>query len=270
MSSEPSATLEWVDRAIDVNDESVQHGVAHLYSGGADSTFAAARLAEVFPRVYMNTFQRFGFLALQYPAVHVERLSKRFPDSEFVHQTIQAGKFYKEVEKYEFEANLKKHKSLVFASCGHCKTALHWRNLIFCLQKGIRYAADGAVLGAEQFAEQNPRILMPELADMYGHFGVTLIHPTWQEGLSTEDALYELGIIENPRLKMTTSERQVVCTQHIMFAMAMRVYLETHTFADYEKEAHDYLSGKVGHIKRLTEEWLANPKGDTAVSRMLS
>lgn len=270
MISSASAALEWVDRKVDPEDPGVKNGVAHLYSGGADSTFAAARLAEVFPKVIMNTFQRFGFLALQFPAVHVDKLNKRFPETEFKHQTIQCGKFYKEVEEFEFSMNKKKHKSLVFASCGHCKTALHWRNLIFCIQNGIKYAADGAVVGAEQFAEQNPRILMPELAAMYGHFGVTLIHPTWQEGLSTEDALYELGIIDNPKLKMTTEERQVVCTQHIMFAMAMRVYLETKTFQEYEKEAHDYLATKVNHIIKLTEEWVNDPKGDTAVSRMLS
>ncbi len=250
-------------------DPAITRGAAHLYSGGADSSLAACRLGRRFPKVYLNTFDRFGFVATHFSSTHFERMRKRFPQTEFIHQVVDVGGFYTEIESRRFYPSLKKHGFLVLNSCGHCKVSLHWRNLIFCLEKNLRYAADGAVMGAEEFAEQNPRILLRELEGLYRHFGITLLHPTYEEGLDTQRALYELGITDQRRVKMTTKDMQVVCTQHITFAMMMRVYLSKRTFTEYENNARAYLKEKLDHVKRETEIYLARPGRDSLVARML-
>lgn len=261
--------MQPVDPEIDPSDPALEKGVAHLYSGGSDSSLAACRLAQTFPTVHLNTFDRYGFVATHFTKTHFERMEKRFPNARFVHQVMDANRFYHEVESHRFYHNLMKYGLLVLNTCGHCKVALHWRNLIFCLRNGVKYAADGAIVGAEEFAEQNPRILMPELAGLYKHFGITLLHPAYQEGLSTEEALYELGITDQSKIKMTAKDMQVVCTQHIMFAMMMRVYLTKHSFEEYEKLARAYLSEKLDHIKRETEIYVKDPGGDNLVTRLL-
>jgi hypothetical protein len=254
---------------LDPEDPALANGVAHLYSGGADSSLAACRLGQVFPKVYLNTFDRLGFLALRFPEVHSERIRRRFPRTRFIHQTLPASRFYDSVEAHRYWPLLRKYGFLALNSCGHCKLALHWRNLIFCLQNGVRYASDGAVVGAEEFAEQNPRILMRELEDLYVRFGIRLLHPVYEEGLSTEDALHELGITQQRRIKMTTRDHQVVCTQHLLFGMMMRVVLSRRTFREYEDEARACLREKVEHIRARTEEFLARPGEDTLVARIL-
>jgi hypothetical protein len=196
-------------------------------------------------------------------------MRERFPDAEFIHRIIPAGKFYAEVEGRGRRPAFKKHGLLILNSCGHCKTALHWRNLIFCLQNGIKYAADGAVVGAEEFAEQNPRILMPELAALYAAFGITLLHPVYEEGLSTELEIYELGISPQPKIKMTAKDMQVVCSQQILFAMMMRCLLEKVDFAEYERLARAYLSEKLETIKSETRAWLESPGLKTRVAELL-
>lgn len=243
--------------------------VAHLYSGGADSSLAACLLAESFDEVCLNTFTRFGFVASGFSSVHVGRIKERFPRVRFVHRFIPAGGLYEEVESHRFYPSLGKYGVLVLDTCGHCKVALHWRNLLFCLEHGITYASDGAAMGAEEFAEQNPRILMRELEAFYAHFGVTLLHPAYQEGLSTEEALYDLGVTDQKNIKRTTRDMQVVCTQQILFAMMMRVYLSRHTFGEYEAQARAYLVEKLDHLKRLTEEHLEHPGPETRVARLL-
>jgi len=243
--------------------------VALLYSGGADSSLAACTLAKTFRKVHLNTFSRPGFMACRFSDSHFLRMRERFPDSEFFHRLIPAGKFYAEVEGRGRWQAFKKHGLLILNSCGHCKTALHWRNLIFCLQNGIKYAADGAVVGAEEFAEQNPRILMPELSALYAAFGITLLHPVYEEGLSTELTLYELGISPQPKIKMTAKDMQVVCSQQIMFAMMMRLLLEKRSFAEYERLARAYLSEKLEVIKLETRLWLENPAAKTRVAELL-
>jgi hypothetical protein len=255
---------------VDVKDPALARGVAHLYSGGADSSLAACRLAQVFPEVHLNTFDRFGFLvASKFPATHFERLRQRFPQTRFTHRVIPATRFYDEVESWRYWPSLRRHGLLVLNTCGHCKVALHWRNLVFCLQNGVRYASDGAVMNAEEFAEQNPRILMGELEGLYARFGIKLLHPAYEEGLSTEDELHDLGITEQRRIKMTTKDFQVVCTQHVLFGMMMRVILARMTFPEYEAAARAYLHEKLEHIKEATSEFLARPGEDTLVARLL-
>jgi len=243
--------------------------VAHLYSGGADSTAAACRLGARFSQVHLNTFDRPGFLAADFSAVHVERMRRRFPDAVLRHNIIDAGPFYHEVESRGYFPALRRHGLLVLNTCGHCKVALHWRNLVYCIENGVRHASDGAVVGAEEFAEQNPRILMPELGELYAHFGIELLHPSYEEGFSTEDEIFELGITDQERVKMTTKDMQVVCTQHILFAMMMRLYLPGRPFAEYERNARAYLKEKLERIKLATEEWAADPGGDNRVARLL-
>lgn len=248
----------------------VQAGVAHLYSGGADSSLAACRLAQVFPKVYLNTCDRFGFMAARsFPKTHYERMRGRFPRTRFVLQVLDANRFYETVESYRYGSFLRRYGLLAINTCGHCKVALHWRNLVFCLQNGIRYAADGAVTGAEEFAEQNPRILFLELAELYRHFGVTLLHPCYEEGLATEAELFELGVTESARIKNTARDMQVVCSQHILFGMMMRVLLARGTFPEYERGARAYMREKLDFVRRATEEFLARPGEDTLVARLL-
>ncbi|MDD5656016.1 MAG: hypothetical protein PHF00_02020 [Elusimicrobia bacterium] len=248
----------------------MKESAALLYSGGVDSTLAACVLARDFGQVHLNTFTRFGFLATEFPAAHAARLRRRFPATRFEHNLIPAGKFYAEVESHGAGRALLKHGLLVLNSCGHCKVSLHWRNLVFCLQRGIKYAADGAVTGAEDFAEQNPRILMPALREFYGEFGVTLLHPVYREGLSTEAELCGLGITENPRVKMTARDMQVVCTQQILFAMMMRLILLRVPFSEYERRARAYLGEKLAHLSRLTRDYVERPGEDTRLARLLA
>ncbi|MFH2203228.1 MAG: hypothetical protein ABIJ96_08960 [Elusimicrobiota bacterium] len=249
--------------------EAEDKGVALLYSGGSDSSLAACLLAQRFPKVYLNTFMRFGFMATGFSSVHYERMEKRFPGTQFTHSIIPASRFYSELEGHGYFSSLREYGFMAFASCGHCKVALHWRNLLFCLERGVKFAADGAVVDAEEFAEQNPRILMPELKDFYGHFGIELLHPVYQKGLSTEEMLYDLGISDQPRIKRTTKDNQVICSQQIGFAMFLRTYLRNRSFAEYEKRYRQYLSGKLAHLRALTEEYVKDPGGDTRIGRLL-
>ncbi len=243
--------------------------VALLYSGGVDSTLAACVLARSFGKIHLNTFERPGFMAMDNPAEHAARLKARFPDREFIHRRIDAGRFYEAVDSPDPGLGRLGTGLMALNTCGHCKAALHWRNLIFCLQNGVKYAADGAVVGAEEFAEQNPRILMPALLELYASFGVTLLHPVYREGLNTEEALHEFGIIEDPRVKMTAKDKQVVCSQQVLFAMMMRVILSRKTFAEYEVQARDYLAAKLARASALTREYVEHPGERTRLSELL-
>ncbi len=236
-------------------------GAALLYSGGCDSTLAASRLAERFGKVHLITLTRFGFIETDNPSVHGARMRERFPSTTFLEHKIPYGPLYEEVEAYRRLRNLWNHGALTSIPCGHCKVAMHWRNVLFCLENGVKYAADGAVTTNDQFAEQNPRILMPELIEFYAHYGITLVHPVHVHGLDTEAELFRLGVTDSPQVKRTTKDKQVICSQHLLFAMVMRRYLASHTFEEYEAEMKTYMRAKLAHLRELTDAWLAQPRG---------
>ena len=249
------------DARIDASSPDIEGGAAIMYSGGADSTLAACRLAMRFPKVHLVTYMRFGFLQFDNPDVHFQRMQARFPDVTFTLNKIPQGNFYEEVEGHKRFRNLLKHGAMTSVPCGSCKLSMHWRTLLYCLENGIRYAADGAVHGNEQFAEQNENVMMKPLIDFYGEHGITLVHPVWEHGLDTEAALYDLGITDTPRIKRTRKDKQVICTQHILFAAFMRKYLAKHSFEEYEAETTEYLNGKLDHMRSLTDEWVNNRSG---------
>lgn len=257
------------NRAVDPDDPAIAGGVALLYSGGCDSSLAACRLAQTFDKLYLNTYNRLGFIETGAPSVHFERMKLRFPKTTFTHELIPYQKFYELVEGHKYLRNLVKHGSMAVVPCGHCKLAMHWRNLLFCVEHGVKFAADGAVLGNEHFAEQNPRILMPVLTDMYARYGITLLHPVFERDLNTELQLYRLGITDSERIKRTKKDKQVVCSQHVMFAMFMRKYLQNHTFEEYEVASREYLTAKVDHIAVLTEEYFGQSGAPSKVAQLL-
>jgi hypothetical protein len=261
--------MDLFNATVDLNNPNIAGGVALLYSGGCDSTLAACRLATYFPKVSLVTYNRMGFISTGAPSVHYERMALRFPDVEFTHELIPYQKFYEKVESHEYLRSLWKYGSMAVVPCGHCKLAMHWRNLIFCVENGINYAADGAVHGNEYFAEQNPKILMPALVDLYGSFGITLMHPVYEEGLNTEEQLFELGITDARRIKRTSKDKQIVCSQHIMFAAFMRKYLANHSFEEYETNSATHLRTKVELIQELTKEHFDHPEKTSLLSTLI-
>lgn len=253
---------------VDTDDPRFKNGAAILFSGGADSTLAACRLAEVFPVVHLITYQRKGFIE-KISTPRVDRMRAVYPRTTFLQHRINYERIYEDVEGYQRFRNMWHYGQLTGVPCGPCKVAMHWRNLVFCKEHDVGWAADGAAAGNEWFAEQNPRILVDNLRELYGEFGVSLLHPVFYEGLSTEHGLYELGIVDTPKVKRTREDKQVVCSQQIMLAMYMRKYLETHTFEEYEEMSRRYLEGKLDHVRDLMTEHMTADGSGSRLSRLL-
>lgn len=261
--------LDQVPHALPVvNNRIKKASVAVLYSGGADSTYATCALGKEFSTVHLCTYERLGFFGGKVVLCHVERMRLRFPQVNFMHHFIPYDAFYSNLAYCSYLFDIRKYGFLVLASCGFCKVAMHWRNLIYCIDNGIPYAADGATVESKEYVEQNPRMLMADIKQMYAHFGITHLNPSYREGFSTEKALYSLGITEKEKIKRTKSERQIYCSQHILYAMVLRTFLRTHTFPEFEETTKCYFQGKIQYIVEMTEEYVKK-RGKSRVHKLL-
>lgn len=235
-------------------------GVAHMFSGGVDSTLAASLLAERFEEVHLLTFTRPGFFAEEKALARLDRLRDRHPSTRITHRFLDVEPFFNELAGGWDD--LRRHGVLSLAPCGVCKIAMHWRMLLYCLEHGLRHASDGAAPGADEYAEQNPRILMGDIAAFYRAFAVEKLSPSFRPGDDNEEALYRRGVSEDREIKRTPGDEQVLCGQQVIFAMAMRVYLSRRTFAQYEEEQRLYLADKLRHAGNLTRRHLEGGSPD--------
>lgn len=233
-------------------------GVAHLFSGGVDSTLAASLLAERYGEVHLVTFRRAGFLAEGKALSRLERLRDRHPDAAITHRFLDVGPFYDEL--CGGWDDLRRHGVLALAPCGVCKVSMHWRLLLYCLEHGLSRASDGAAAGAEEYAEQNPRILMPGIAAFYREFGVEKVSPAFLPGSSNEETLYRRGITESAEIKRTAQDDQILCSQQVLFAMSMRVFLARRSFPEYEDAQRRYLGEALARAAELTREFVTGGK----------
>lgn len=236
--------------------------VAHLFSGGVDSTLAASLLADRFAAVHLVTFTRPGFLCRDRAVARLERLRQRHPGVELSHRFLDVEPLFDEL--CGDWSDWKLYGPLAVAPCGVCKLAMHWRLLLYCLENGLRHASDGAAHGAEEYAEQNPRVAMEAVAGLYARFGVTKLSPAYCPGRDNEEELYRRGLVESPRVKRTAEDTQILCTQQPLFAMALRTLLSRRSFVQYEALQRRYLREKLRKVEERTRRALARKEEEGA------
>lgn len=229
--------------------------IAVLFSGGCDSTLAAAMAAGKAGKVHLLTYKRLGVFKTERPLAMVERLRKRYPSVEFVYAPFGIDKYYEEICYENYLSNLKKHGLKVVSSCGLCNVAMHWKTVLYCLDNRVKELYDGAVAESRTFPSQNKKIMIEGLVKMYKEFGIEYSNPVYDMGSVVEDELYKLGITASRRIKQTERDSQPVCIDNLLFARFVDQYLAGHSWQEYEDDMKRFYDEKLKYaVKRIKEE----------------
>lgn len=263
---------------------------ALLYSGGTDSTLAAAIAAEQFDKIHLITYKRFGLFSVTNPLANVKKLQRRLGRDKFTHTIMPIDKLFKSVSYENFMINLAKYGFFLLSTCGICKLSMHVRTLIYCLQNNISSVSDGANQGMLFFPDQMNSVI-EETKKMYAKFGINYFNPVFKfEGpqdiefadrlhferipllkeekdqayyekkkQTTSYKLYELGLMPSEHVKGSSLDRsmQPRCFQFILFNIWLHwYYFAGHTYEEYEKETLKFFTSKIETFTRLTEEYL--------------
>jgi len=228
-----------------------------LFSGGADSALTAIRVGQRFDRVHLLTFQRRGVHGRDIALEQSRRLGRFFRDPDrFVHHFIPTDLLCRRVMYDNYLVDVLRHGILTLSQCGLCKVSFHWRALVFALQNGVRYVADGAVRVASIYPEQNEIIMLRRLRQLYGAFGIEYDNPIYEEGDRTEQSLWDLRFTRRLKVKGTAFDRQMVCEQQILYAMFLRAYLPRVSRGEFERCMADFYQGKFDLVESWTREFL--------------
>ncbi len=154
---------------------------ALLYSGGTDSTCAAALFAERFEEVHLLTFYEHATRNSPTPSTNVGRLQKRFPSVQFLHRTISVDGLVRFFWYERYLSLFRKFGYLVLATPGFSSLSWHVRTITYCLEHDITHVADGLTRELMHFPGHMDAVV--EIwRELYKHFGITYENPVrdWQ------------------------------------------------------------------------------------------
>lgn len=151
--------------------------VALMYSGGGDTTLAAAILAKQYKRVHLVTLCNGLCMRLDRSAKHVRKLKEIFGEKQFVHKTIYITDLLYQIRGSLLRFSLQQHRSpLLFDLC--CKLAMETAMIIYCLENNINLSADGNNSAqGEIFLQQSE--YLKAVDTFFETFNIKLIHPVY-------------------------------------------------------------------------------------------
>ncbi|MDP7322304.1 MAG: 7-cyano-7-deazaguanine synthase [Bacteriovoracaceae bacterium] len=272
---------------MSVNDEEI----LVLFSGGTDSTLAAALAASQFKKVHLITYSRYGIASVENSKLNAKMLIDKYGKNRVSHKIIKIDKIFKHISYENYLKNMFKYGFNNLSTCGLCKLSMHAMTLYYAKEHNIHHVSDGANAGMTMFpAQMKPVINL--LKKMYADFGVNYSNPVFDyeapeeasfinsenKGVLKSDlpshevldqnehkkkkskthtagqVLYEMGLAPAPNVKGSKYDkaRQPRCYQFILFNIfAIKYYLAKHSYDEYEKMTTHFFDQKIQMVRDL-------------------
>jgi len=174
---------------------------AVLFSGGTDSTLAAAQMLDDFKRVTLLTFDPGFLFFLDNTKVHAKKLVEKFGADRVEHLIIDIRPFIKKILGSDVGSDLGEFGfNMTSLVCLGCRLSMHAFALSWCLEHEIPYLADGSIRAQSTVPEQMETVIRRNRRFYSQKYGVHHFSPIYEESES-DRRLEELGIADKRRLK---------------------------------------------------------------------
>jgi 7-cyano-7-deazaguanine synthase in queuosine biosynthesis len=237
--------------------------VAVLYSGGSDSVLSAAVLTKDFDEIHLLTFT-YAVIAegSERSKVNVERLRRKYPDRRFVHSIFYLDNLLKMILSHRKLRDLLKYRLFVVAMCPICKVAMHTRTLLYCLDHGIKYVADGANQARGRTYPEQVKTVMQQYADFYKPYEITYFSPIYEMPTRTDHILYEMGIYPYPNVKTDSEANALIepnCDYKSLYhTVSVGYYKNLYGDDKFEEITIRYYQEKFRWIREMVEDYQRN------------
>ncbi len=267
--------------------------IAVLYSGGTDSTCAAALMLREFDRVRLLTYRRFGLFSINNIKKNVTLLKEKFGKNKITHTVIKFDMLFKYLSYSNYFHYLKRYNFFLLSTCGLCKLSMHIRTLIYCLENNIKYVCDGSTRysGNNYYPAQMTKVL-DEIKAMYKQYNIEFLTPVydfdepdnieWFDKLGLRkirilnlnngqgrvnktagEVLFDMKIFSQKNVKGTIFDKkmQARCFQLILFNLFLYwYYLPIYGEQKYIDTAHKFFKEKIKDSNSFVEKYLENIK----------
>ncbi|MBT3583803.1 MAG: hypothetical protein HN509_02760 [Halobacteriovoraceae bacterium] len=262
-----------------------------LFSGGTDSTLAAALAVDKFRKVHLITYSRLGIASVENSKLNADMLIEKYGSERVTHEIINIDKLFKFVSYERYIKHLFKHKFQLLSTCGLCKLSMHIRTIKYCLENKVWHVSDGANQGMTMFPAQMKPVI-DELKKMYIHFGIAYSNPVFDfeapeeatfinkehmiisSNVAGDEAvleqradakkgdanktsghlLYKMGLAPSPNVKGSDYDRkrQPRCFQFVLFNIfAIKYFLATRTYDEYQDDTLGFFKDKISFFTKF-------------------
>lgn len=229
--------------------------VCVLYSGGADSTMAAAVMLNEHYPVHLLTFRHCRMSQLDKTTHSAKNLVEHFGKSSVIHHWQDITSLWRAIRKNPpyTAINLKGSFALLLKPCLACKVAMHAATLSYCLEKGISRVADGAhPKGAPLFPEQLHEGI-EVLRSFYNRYGIAYETPVYNIERPDFD-LFNMGITG----KKNTSDEHIYYSNQFACHVGLLAYVYHYLTRPFDKEKKRTFQWSIDFLKEcLSEESIA-------------
>ncbi|MCO5382262.1 MAG: hypothetical protein NHB15_09400 [Methanosarcina barkeri] len=118
--------------------------ISVLFSGGSDSTLAAALACEQFNTVHLLTYFNSGMPFTEKAKINAGKLSNYFGKDKIVHKFINFEELSKKIYYDNYISDLLKYKGYMNPCfCNACQLAMHISTVSYNIENDIHFTCDG-------------------------------------------------------------------------------------------------------------------------------
>lgn len=266
-----------------------------LYSGGTDSTCAAALATKEFKTLYLLTFEEAATKYSPIPSKNVTRLRRRYPENDIRHFLISTDRLIKKLSYTKYFSTFFRHRFLLLSTPGFSSLSWHLRTIQFCRENGVSHVRDGmtrellhlpghTAVFRKQITElyrsfgidfessildwpvpPDQRFLDRLIVDRHGFAASSDVQPTER---TTGTYLKEEGVFPHANVKGSSFDQRMQhdCYPFVVFNIfVFWVFLKTHSFEDYQYRLGELFRDRIA----LSRRWLEGSLNGDSKMRFL-
>ncbi len=151
---------------------------AMMFSGGVDTTLAAAKLLEqgAVDRLHLLTFCNGLCVGVERSRIHADELRDKFGADRVQHEVIYVTELFEEIRSPLRELITTYRSTLVFDLC--CRLSMETRAIIYALEHDITAIADGTNIDQGKLFLERPEYMRVS-KDYFASFGIRYYSPVY-------------------------------------------------------------------------------------------
>ncbi len=247
---------------------SLKSHAAVLFSGGTDSTLAAAQMLEEFERVTLLTFDPGFLFFIGNTRVHAKKLQQVFGEDRVEHQIIDIRPFIKEILGRDVSGDLKEYGfNMTSLVCLGCRLSMHAFAIYWCLKNEVPYIADGSIRAQSTIPEQMESVIRRNRRFYSQEYGIHHFSPIYEE-TESDLRLEELGIADKRKLKrqFILFDTQPTCAFGVPADVYGRLFYGALVGDQREGDSEQYCAEKYPEMVETIERTMQAESLDTSAA----
>lgn len=236
----------------------MKDAIAMQHTGGRDSTLASLLMADEYRKIFLITFRHSLVEYAERSCLNVQKLKLICGKStEFEHDFLDVENLFRKILISSYPWDILNYGLYWSCSpCGACRLAQHTYTILFCLENGIHYAADGANRTGFDLSQNSYAI--EHIEGFYKEYGITYQRPIYNVE-SSDIELLKYGIENDVSTVFYGSQPECMGGGEFHNTILRSVLLPLHKRKGYEKIMARWLEAKIDVCRKYIEEkWTAD------------